>query len=155
LETTAPPMSAVTGSIRARPVLRISRLVLRTLVAALFLFAAFTKLIDPSSFAQQIANYQLTPWPVTAGLALFLPALELCVGICLLVGRWESGALVWTTILLITFSIALVTAIARGLSIDCGCFGRSVENTGTIWPLVRNLALLAVTGFLWFSRKPK
>lgn len=155
MEATEPPMSAVTGSIRARPVLRTSRFVLRTLVAALFLFAAFTKLIDPSSFAQQIANYQLTPWPVTAGLALFLPSLELCVGICLLIGRWESGALVWTTILLITFSIALVTAIARGLSIDCGCFGRSVENTGTLWPLIRNLALLAVTGFLWFSRDRK
>jgi cobalt-zinc-cadmium efflux system protein len=155
LEATEPPMSAVTGSIRARPVLRTSRLVLRTLVAALFLFAAITKLIDPSSFAQQIANYQLTPWPVSAGLALFLPALELCVGICLLVGRWESGALVWTTILLAIFSGALITAIARGLSIDCGCFGRSVENTGTIWPLVRNLALLAVTGFLWFTRVRK
>jgi putative oxidoreductase len=148
-------MSAVTGSIRARPMLRISRLVLRTLVAALFLFAAITKLIDPSSFAQQIANYQLTPWPVSAGLSLFLPALELCVGICLLVGRWESGALVWTTFLLAIFSGALITAIARGLSIDCGCFGRSVENTGTIWPLIRNLGLLVVTGFLWFSRKPK
>ena len=148
-------MSAVTGSIGARPGLRISRLVLRTLVAALFLFAAITKLIDPSSFAQQIANYQLTPWPVSAGLALFLPALELCVGICLLVGRWESGALVWTTILLAIFSGALITAIARGLSIDCGCFGRSVENTGTIWPLVRILALLAVTGFLWVTRVRK
>jgi len=155
LEATEPPMSAVTGSIGGRPVLRISRLVLRTLVAALFLFAAITKLIDPSSFAQQIANYQLTPWPVSAGLALFLPALELCVGICLLVGRWENGALVWTTILLVVFSGALITAIARGLSIDCGCFGRSVENTGTIWPLIRNLGLLVVTGFLWFSRKPK
>jgi uncharacterized membrane protein YphA (DoxX/SURF4 family) len=155
LEATEPPMSAVTGHKPARPVLRISRLVLRTLVAAIFLFAAITKLIDPSSFAQQIANYQLTTWPVSAGLALFLPALELCVGICLLVGRSESGALVWTTILLAIFSGALITAIARGLSIDCGCFGRSVENTGTVWPLVRNLALLAVTGFLWFSRKPK
>ena len=155
MEATEPPMSAVTGSIGGRPVLRISRLVLRTLVAALFLFAAITKLIDPSSFAQQIANYQLTPWPVSAGLALFLPALELCVGICLLVGRWENGALVWTTILLVVFSGALITAIARGLSIDCGCFGRSVENTGTIWPLIRNLGLLVVTGFLWFSRKPK
>ena len=28
----------------------------------------------------------------------------------------------------------------------------SVENTGTIWPLIRNLALLVVTGFLWLSR---
>jgi hypothetical protein len=54
--------------------------------------------------------------------------------------------------LLTIFSAALVAAIARGLSIDCGCFGRSVENTGTIWPLIRNLALLVVTGFLWLSR---
>ena len=148
-------MSAVTGSIGSRSVVRISRLLLRTLVAGLFLFAAITKLIDPSAFAQQIANYQLTPWVVNAALSLLLPTLELCVGICLLLGRWESGALIWTTILLTIFSGALITAIARGLSIDCGCFGRSVENTGTIWPLIRNLGLLAVTGFLWFSRKPK
>jgi hypothetical protein len=145
-------MSTVNRTVAARPVVRISHYALRFLIAALFLFAAVAKLLDPAAFAQQIANYQLTPWPVTAGLAVLLPALELCVGICLLLGRWESGALVWTAILLTIFSGALVAAIARGLSIDCGCFGRSVENTGTIWPLIRNLTLLVVTGFLWFSR---
>jgi Methylamine utilisation protein MauE len=145
-------MSAVNRTVVARPVLRTGRYILRFLIAALFLFAAVAKLLDPGAFAQQIANYQLTPWPLTAGLAVLLPALELCVGLCLLFGRWESGALVWTAILLAIFSAALITAIARGLSIDCGCFGRSVENTGTIWPLIRNLVSLAVTGFLWFSR---
>ena len=155
MEAAETPMSAVAQAITNRPILRMCRLVLRILIAALFLFAAFTKLYDPSSFAQQSANYQLTPWPATAGLSVFLPALELCVGICLLLGRWESGALVWLAILLAMFSGALVSAIVRGLSIDCGCFGRSVENTGTIWPLLRNLALLGVTGFLWFSRVRK
>jgi putative oxidoreductase len=145
-------MRTVNGAAATRPIVRISRYTLRILIAALFVFAAATKLPDPGSFAQQIANYQLTPWPVTAGLAVLLPALELCVGLCLLLGRWESGALVWTAILLTVFSAALAAAIARGLSIDCGCFGRSVENTGTMWPLVRNLTLLAVTAFLWFSR---
>jgi len=148
-------MSTVTQSMASRRILRGCRFVLRILIAALFLFAAITKLFDPSSFAQQIANYQLTPWPSTAALAVFLPALELCVGICLLFGRWESGALVWLAILLVIFSGALLSAIVRGLSIDCGCFGRSVENTGTLWPLIRNLVLLAVTGFLWFSRRPR
>ena len=155
MEAAEPPMSAVTQPVSSRPILRATRCVLRVLIAALFLFAAVTKLFDPSSFAQQIANYQLTPWPATAALSVFLPALELCVGICLLLGRWESGALVWVAILLAIFSGALLSAIVRGLSIDCGCFGRSVENTGTLWPLIRNLALLAVTGFLWFSRKNK
>ena len=155
METAKPPMSAATQPIPSRPILRVSRVVLRLLVAALFLFAAITKLFDPSSFAQQIANYQLTPWPATAVLSVFLPALELCVGICLLLGRGESGALVWLAILLMIFSAALLSAIVRGLSIDCGCFGRSVENTGTLWPLIRNLALFVVTGFLWFSRGMK
>ena len=153
METAKPPMSTATQPIVGRPILRVGRVALRLLIAALFLFAAITKLFDPSSFAQQIANYQLTPWPATAILSVFLPALELCVGICLLLGRWESGALIWLATLLVIFSGALLSAIIRGLSIDCGCFGRSVENTGTLWPLLRNLALLVVTGFLWFSRK--
>ena len=152
MEAAKPPMSAA-QPIPSRPILRVSRIVLRLLIAALFLFAAITKLFDPGSFAQQIANYQLTPWLATAVLSVFLPALELCVGICLLLGRWESGALVWLAILLMIFSGALLSAIVRGLSIDCGCFGRSVENTGTLWPLLRNLALFVVTGFLWFSRR--
>jgi uncharacterized membrane protein YphA (DoxX/SURF4 family) len=146
-------MSTVTIPIAGRPILRIGRLLLRLSLAALFLFAAVSKLIDPSLFAQQIANYQLTPWPVTAVISVFLPALEFCVGICLLLGRWESGALVWGAIMLAIFSGALLSAIVRGLSIDCGCFGRSVENTGTLWPLIRNLVLLAVTAVLWFSRR--
>lgn len=155
MEAAEPPMSTVTQSIASRPILRIGRLLLRVAIAALFLFAAITKLVDPSSFAQQITNYQLTPWPATAVLSVFLPALELCVGICLLLGRWESGALVWAAILLTIFSGALLSAIVRGLSIDCGCFGRSIENTGTVWPLIRNVLLLVVTGFLWFSRAKK
>ena len=155
MEAAEPPMNAVTQSNASRPILRIGRLLLRVAIAVLFLFAAITKLIDPSLFAQQIANYQLTPWLATAVLSVFLPALELCVGISLLLGRWESGALVWVAILLTIFSGALLSAIVRGLSIDCGCFGRSIENTGTLWPLIRNLVLLAVTGFLWFSRDKK
>jgi putative oxidoreductase len=155
LEATEPPMSTVTQSIASRPILRIGRLLLRVAMAALFLYAAVTKLVDPSSFAQQIANYQLMPWPATAVLSVFLPALELCVGVSLLLGRWESGALVWVAIMLTIFSGALLSAIVRGLSIDCGCFGRSIENTGTLWPLIRNLVLLAVTGFLWLSRTKK
>ena len=155
MEAAEPPMNAVTQSIASRPFLRIGRLLLRVALAVLFLFAAITKLIDPSSFAQQIANYQLTPWLATAVLSVFRPALELCVGIMLLLGRWESGALVWVAILLTIFSGALLSAIVRGLSIDCGCFGRSIENAGTLWPLIRNLVLLAVTGFLWVSRDKK
>ena len=134
-------------------VFRVIRITLRTGLALLFLFAAITKLIDPAEFAQQIANYQLLPWTVAAILAVFLPALEFCLGLSLLFGRLETGALIWAGSLLVIFTGALISAIARGLSIDCGCFGRSIENTGTVGPLIRNLMLLVVTGLLWFSRR--
>ena len=136
-------------------VFRIARLVLRSALAALFLFAGIAKLADPAEFTQQIVNYQLVPWPVAACFAVFLPALELCLGVCLLLGRLESGALLWVAILLATFTGALLSAMVRGLDIDCGCFGRAVETTGTIFPFVRNLGLLLVTGLLWFSRVKK
>jgi putative oxidoreductase len=132
---------------------RIGRLVLKTILAGLFLFAAIAKLADPAAFTQQIMNYQLVPWPVAACMAVFLPALEFCLGICLLLGRLESGALLWVTILLVAFSGALLSAMVRGLAIDCGCFGRAMETTGTMVPLIRNLGLLAVTAALWFSRR--
>jgi hypothetical protein len=55
--------------------------------------------------------------------------------------------------LLALFSVALLTAMLRGLSIDCGCFGRIWQSTGTFWPLIRNLVLLGMTFFLWWQSR--
>jgi hypothetical protein len=52
---------------------------------------------------------------------------------------------------LVVFTFALASAIFRGLSIDCGCFGKAFSDTGTIYPLVRNVLLLALVAFLWLD----
>jgi hypothetical protein len=49
----------------------------------------------------------------------------------------------------LVFTFALASATVRGLGIDCGCFGKAFAATGTVFPLVRNLLLLAGAGFLW------
>ena len=125
-------------------------LVLRIVLAGLFVLAGGLKLLDPAAFAVEINRYQLIPWWSCALLALLLPWLEICVGIALLTRWFSRGALVWVTALLIVFSLALLSAMLRGLSIDCGCFGRLWQSTGTFWPLVRNVVLLAITVFLWW-----
>src|SRR5438132_12972215 len=125
-------------------------LVLRIVLAGLFVLAGGLKLLDPAAFAVEINRYQLIPWWSCALLALLLPWLEICVGIALLTRWFSRGALTWVTALLIVFSLALLSAMLRGLSIDCGCFGRLWQSTGTFWPLVRNVVLLAITVFLWW-----
>jgi putative oxidoreductase len=125
-------------------------LTLRIVLAGLFALAGGLKLLDPAAFAAEIHRYQLIPWWGCALLALLLPWLEICVGIGLLTRSFSRGALVWVTALLIIFSLALLSAMLRGLSIDCGCFGRLWQSTGTFWPLVRNGVLLGITVFLWW-----
>jgi putative oxidoreductase len=126
-------------------------LALRIVLAGLFILAGVLKLLDPAAFAVEINRYQLIPWWSCALLALLLPWLEICMGIALLTRRLSRGALAWVTALLIIFSLALLSAMLRGLSIDCGCFGRAWHSTGTFWPLLRNLVLLGMTAFLWWK----
>jgi putative oxidoreductase len=124
---------------------------LRVLLGALFLLAGGLKILDPAAFAIEIEHYQLVPWWSCALLALFLPWLEICVGIGLLTQPVWRGALAWATGLLLLFSAALLSAMLRGLSIDCGCFGRVWQSTGTFWPLIRNLVLLGMVFLLWWQ----
>jgi uncharacterized membrane protein YphA (DoxX/SURF4 family) len=126
-------------------------LALRIVFAGLFVLAGALKLLDPAAFAMEINRYQLIPWWSCALLALLLPWLEIFVGIALLTHWFSRGALAWVTALLIVFSLALLSAMLRGLSIDCGCFGRVWQSTGTFWPLLRNLVLLGMTVFLWWK----
>jgi putative oxidoreductase len=126
-------------------------LALRIVLAGLFVLAGVLKVLDPAAFAVEIDHYQLIPWWSCALLALFLPWLEICMGIALLTRWFSRGALAWVTALLVVFSLALSSAMLRGLSIDCGCFGRVWHSTGTFWPLVRNLVLLGMTVVLWWK----
>lgn len=129
---------------------------IRIVIGALFVFAGATKAYDPAAFASEIQRYQLVPWMFGALLAAYLPWLEITSGSFLMLGRFERGALLLITVLLLAFTIALASAIARGLSIDCGCFGKTFQSTGTAVPLVRNLVLLVGVGVLWtFPAKRK
>jgi putative oxidoreductase len=125
------------------------RALVRIALGGLFIFAGATKAYDPGAFAIEIQRYNLVPWISGALAAVYLPWLEILVGALLVVKRFERGALLLVTCLLLVFTFALASATFRGLGIDCGCFGKAFAATGTIFPLVRNVVLLAGAGFLW------
>jgi hypothetical protein len=131
------------------PYARAGRFLARLALGGLFIFAGAAKIEDPGAFAIEIERYQLLPWKVCAAIAIYLPWLELLSGICLFLKSLERGALALITLLLSIFTLALCSALVRGLSIDCGCFGHAFISTGTIVPILRNLLLLFFAGVLW------
>jgi len=128
---------------------KVCRVLVRITLGSLFVFAGVTKAYDPGAFAIEIQRYNLIPWIPTVLASVYLPWLEILVGLFLVVKRFEKGALLLITCLLLVFTLALASATFRGLGIDCGCFGKAFAATGTTFPLIRNVVLLAFTAFLW------
>ena len=130
---------------------------LRVVVAAVFAWAAVTKIGDPASFLTAIRTFHALPDLGAVLLALWLPWAELVGGGAIFWPRHRSAALWALLALTIVFLGALGQAWLRGLDINCGCFGgaASVRGAGYLPYFVRDLALGAVLGWLlWQERRP-
>lgn len=136
------PVSALLASPRGR----IAVLVLRFVVAALFLTASKTSIEDPTAFATAIDNYRMMPDALIGPMAVGMPLLELLVGVALLTGVHARGAALVAASMLVVFAIAMVQAIARGIDIDCGCFGHVVETRVSWLTVTRNVVLAFACG---------
>ncbi len=103
---------------------RLSSLSLRLVLGVIFLHAAWTKLSQPwALFAMAIDGYRLLPqWAVIAA-ARTLPWAELLLGLWLISGKWLRISAPAASLLLLSFFAILVRAYAKGMQIDCGCFG--------------------------------
>jgi putative oxidoreductase len=132
---------------------KLGYVLIRIALGSLFVFAGATKAYDPGTFAIEMQRYQVVPWILGALGAVYLPWLEMLAGALLLLKRFERGSLLVITLLLLVFTLALASAMFRGLSIDCGCFGKAFTATGTTVPLLRNLVLLVFTGILWMESR--
>jgi uncharacterized membrane protein YphA (DoxX/SURF4 family) len=98
------------------------RLVLRLVVGAVFLAASLDKIAHPLAFAKAVSYYHVLPSGSEYAFALFVPWTEAVIGAALVLGLASRGAAAITGALLLVFVIALVSAIARGIDISCGCF---------------------------------
>ncbi|HMB70978.1 MAG TPA: MauE/DoxX family redox-associated membrane protein [bacterium] len=116
---------------------------LRIGLGALFIAAALPKLQDPAGFAGSIDHYHLLPEAGGRILALVLPVLELLVGMCLVLGVLDAGASLLVLALMIVFTAAVGSAVARGLDISCGCFDTEGGTKVGVTKVAENLALTA------------
>ena len=96
-------------------------LIVRVLLGAVFLWASFDKIMDPSKFARDIANYHIIPFGLENIIAIVLPWLEFFIGSALILGLLVDGSVLLSGILLIAFNVLIAQAMLRGFNIDCGC----------------------------------
>lgn len=125
-------------------------------LGAVFLYASLEKIAQPRDFARIVYHYQVIGPSARLGylpanlLAIALPWTEAVAGLLLIAGVWRREAAAVVSMLLVTFLVAVGSALYRGIDIEnCGCF--TVEGAGRqagLWLLVGDAALLAVSVFL-------
>lgn len=122
-------------------------LVCRLILGFIFIYAAVGKIVEPEVFAKEIMNYRLVSEVVAKVTAITLPWLELFIGILLLFGVKTKTSSMLSSCILIIFTFGVLSAIARGLNINCGCVSHHIEYVG--WKKVlENLALIFASIYL-------
>ena len=109
-----------------------------------FAWAGLAKVGDPAAFAEQIHNFRMVPVFAENLVAMTLPWIEVVAALALLVGvRARDGAILAGGSLVV-FTVAVIAAFARGLDIECGCFGTADAQAVGIKKLLQNSGMLAV-----------
>jgi uncharacterized membrane protein YphA (DoxX/SURF4 family) len=132
-------------------------LLARLILGAVLLVAGALKVPNLPKSAMAVRAYEMLPIPVANFLGYTLPWIEVGLGLLLIVGVTVkiSGALGALTML--AFIIAIAQAWARGLSIDCGCFGGGgtidPEDTKYLSEIIRDIGLMGLGIFLYLYPK--
>lgn len=98
-------------------------LVARLVLAGVFAYASLTKIGEPQATVRAVRAYELLPNSVEVPLGYALPAVELALAALLLLGVALRFAGVVAAVIMLAFIGGISSAWARGLQIDCGCFG--------------------------------
>lgn len=126
----------------------ISRLILGGVLFA----AGYLKVGSPDKSQMAVRAYELLPISIANFLGLVLPFFEIAIGLLLILGAGTRIAAALGGFTMIIFIIAIGQAWARGLNIDCGCFGGGGSvapgQTRYLQEILRDAGLVALALFL-------
>jgi uncharacterized membrane protein YphA (DoxX/SURF4 family) len=127
---------------------------LRITVGGAFVLAGVLKIAEPARFAGAVSNYRLVPHDWINLVAIVIPWIEVVAGLCVLLGFWlRSGALIITT-MSVMFFFVITSALARGLDIQCGCFGTVGGRNIGLQNLAIDVVFFCLAALLmWRTRK--
>ena len=134
-------------------------LIARLVTGGVWLVAGALKVTDPASSIAAVRAYELLPGSLVEPVGTTLPAVELVVGLALIVGAFTRGAAAVSALLFVAFIIGIASVWARGIEIDCGCFGgggpKKDAASSYPWEIARDVALLAASCYVVVVRRTR
>ena len=99
-----------------------------------------------------VRSYEMLPNSIANLLGLVLPFLEIAIGVLLVLGALTKVMAALGGLTMVIFIIAISQAWARGLNIDCGCFGGggavAPGQTKYLQEILRDTGLALLAGYL-------
>ena len=130
--------------------------VVRLVLGGILVTAGALKAIDPQSSVAAVRAYELLPDALETTVGWALPFAEIALGLLLMAGIATRVIALVSAGLLVIFITGVISAAARGLSIDCGCFGGGGEvaagQTAYGAEIVRDVGFLMLA--LWLVWHP-
>jgi uncharacterized membrane protein YphA (DoxX/SURF4 family) len=121
-------------------------------LAAVWLISGIIKAVDPRTTVVAVRAYQIFPESLVGIIAGILPFLEIALGVLLVIGLATRLTAVLSAVVLVAFIAGVISAAARGLWIDCGCFGGGGDvaagQTAYTEEILRDLGFLTLAVYL-------
>ena len=134
-------------------------LLARLLLGGVLLVAGGLKVSKPTDSANAVAAYKLLPTNLAHLIGYALPWLEVAIALLLIIGIMVRPAAIAGGLIMVIFIGAIASAWARGLIIDCGCFGGGGELDPSLasqvhrtyfTEIMRDLGLALAAVYLYF-----
>ncbi|CAN2195049.1 Methylamine utilisation protein, MauE [Candidatus Nanopelagicaceae bacterium] len=131
----------------------------RLILGGVLLAAGYLKYdaLDKSQMA--VRAYEMLPIPVANLIGIILPFAEILMGLLLILGAGTRAMGILGALLMLIFVIGISQAWARGLSIDCGCFGGGGQvepgSASYLPELLRDAGLAALGIYLFLYPQSK
>lgn len=130
--------------------------VVRLALGGIFIVAGALKISDVALAKLSVQAYQIFPRDLANIIGVFLPVLEIALGLLLLFGVATRYIALTLAVLLIGFMLGVASLSWRGIETQCGCFGTTLIPQGDpdyAGELIRDGAMLL--GALWLVAWPR
>ena len=131
----------------------------RFILGGVLVAAGALKIPHPDKSAMAVRAYELLPVSIANIFGFSLPWVEVGLGLALITGlaiRWSA---LISALLMVAFIGGVSSAWARGLTIDCGCFGGggkvAANQTAYGTEILRDLGLLVLASYLIWRPRSK
>lgn len=131
----------------------------RLLLGGVLLVAGALKVGALGQSVLAVRAFRILPYDLTTAVGTVMPFGEILLGLLLITGTFTRISGVLGALLMVAFTIAIASAWARGLTLDCGCFGGGgvipADEAFAAYPIdiARDIGL-AACGF-WLAALPR